>query len=403
MSLTVAVAIPLVTAFIGWVTNWAAVKMIFEPAEFIGIGPIGWRGVIHRLAPKLARDIAATTSTVLRPSDLLARFDPSELRSMLDDRLDPALAVVVADAADALRPGLWDDLAPEARAMVLDQVRSQVHAGAEELVDQLRDEVDELVELEPLIVTALTGENTATLARLTQEIGGRELRFIELYGGAFGFLVGLVQLGAINVLGQWWLMPLVGVLTGLATNWLAIQMIFRPLERVQLVGPLGYQGMFPARQAEISADYGRIAADEVFTPSNVLRLVMAGPTGMRIVMLVLETLQRRLEAASPLLEAISGATVDDATRARLQAGLVARASDPALIDPGLRDEVEAHVAEQMSVATTIEDRLASMPKDQFERLLRGVFEEDEIILVVIGGALGGVVGLLQAALVVGLG
>ena len=36
-------------------------------------------------------------------------------------------------------------------------------------------------------------------------------------------------------------------------------------------------------------------------------------------------------------------------------------------------------------------------------MLRGIFEEDEVILVVIGGALGGAVGALQGAIVLAAG
>lgn len=399
MALTTIVAIPLITAFIGWFTNWAAIKMIFEPARFVGIGPIGWQGVVHRLAPKLAREIAATTSSVLTPADMLERLDASEVRALLGDRLDPALESVVADAAEVLRPGLWSEMAPEARQMVLEQVRNEVHAGADSLIGAVRADADELIALEPLIITALTGENTNTLARLTQEVGGKELRFIVLYGGVFGFLVGLVQLGALGIFGQWWLMPLVGLATGVGTNWLAIQMIFRPLERRRIVGPLHYQGMFPARQAEISADYGRIAALEVFTPENLLRLLVQGPTGARIVTMVLETVQERLRASEPLVAAITGQRLDADTVARLQVALLASVSDPSLIDAHVRQELQDHVAEQMAVADTVKDRLASLSKERFERLLRGIFEEDEVILIVIGGALGTAVGLLQAAIV----
>lgn len=40
-----------------------------------------------------------------------------------------------------------------------------------------------------------------------------------------------------------------------------------------------------------------------------------------------------------------------------------------------------------------------MSKPEFERLLRGIFEEDELTLIVIGGVLGGLVGLIQAGIV----
>ncbi|MCP5066137.1 MAG: hypothetical protein GY946_06165 [bacterium] len=43
--------IPLVSAFIGWFTNWIAVKAMLYPVEFAGIPPLlGWQGVIPKNA-----------------------------------------------------------------------------------------------------------------------------------------------------------------------------------------------------------------------------------------------------------------------------------------------------------------------------------------------------------------
>ena len=50
--------VPLVTAFVGWVTNWAAVKMIFHPEKFVGVGPLGWQGILPRQAHKFATGVA---------------------------------------------------------------------------------------------------------------------------------------------------------------------------------------------------------------------------------------------------------------------------------------------------------------------------------------------------------
>src|SRR3546814_10208644 len=72
-------------------------------------------------------------------------------------------------------------------------------------------------------------------------------------------------------------MPIVGAIVGLGTNWLAIQMIFRPLEPRRYFGLVTYQGMFPKRQAEIAHDYGRIAGHEVLTPANLIDHVSTNP------------------------------------------------------------------------------------------------------------------------------
>ena len=41
--------IPLIAGFIGWFTNWLAVKATLYPIEFVGIPPLlGWQGVIPK-------------------------------------------------------------------------------------------------------------------------------------------------------------------------------------------------------------------------------------------------------------------------------------------------------------------------------------------------------------------
>ena len=68
------------------------------------------------------------------------------------------------------------------------------------------------------------------------------------------------------------------------------------------------------------------------------------------------------------------------------------------LTPKLRPEIEAVLERQLDIRNTVETRLAALSKPDFERLLRGVFEQDELTLIIVGGVLGGAVGALQAAL-----
>jgi hypothetical protein len=47
---------------------------------------------------------------------------------------------------------------------------------------------------------------------------------------------------------------------------------------------------------------------------------------------------------------------------------------------------------------TIRGRLQALSKSEFERVLRGIFEEDEFLLVLLGGVLGATIGLIQAVI-----
>src|SRR3546814_15743039 len=85
-TLVLFLTVPLITAFIGYITNWAAVKMVFHPRQPWGVGPLKWQGIVYRLSPKFAAETAPTTGPVLSPEDLVARLDAPGLAQRLVDR-----------------------------------------------------------------------------------------------------------------------------------------------------------------------------------------------------------------------------------------------------------------------------------------------------------------------------
>ncbi len=396
---SVLILVPLITAFIGWVTNWAAVKMIFLPRHFVGVGRFGWQGVVPARNEQFANDVADNVGEVISVRDLADRLDPVEMEKELSGRLDEELPALVGEVLELLKPGVFSEMVPAARAMVITQVRSEVSATAADLFDDVRQISDESLDLKALVKDLLSGENADRLGELFARMGRKELRFIVYYGGIFGLLIGIVQALLFGVLGQWWVIPIVGAIVGLGTNWLALKMIFRPLEPRRYLGFIPYQGMFPKRQPEIAREYGEVAAEEIFTPANLLRVLLEGEAGARIAVVVT---MRVTEAIDANLAAVSMLTSTEVSMARVrevQLLLVERVGGQL---PQLRREIEEIVAKRLAVAELVETRIAEMPKVDFERLLRGIFEEDEWILIVIGGVLGGLVGLLQAAIVLAM-
>ncbi|HSP03456.1 MAG TPA: DUF445 family protein, partial [Acidimicrobiales bacterium] len=336
----VLVAVPLVTAFIGYITNWAAVRMIFQPEEFVGFWKIGWQGVLPSKADTFAADVAANVGAVLSPAELAERLDPAEMEALFADRLDDELPVIVRDVAEMLAPGTWDQMAPEAQQMVITQIKTEGRQVAQEIFDDLQGISHELLDLEQLVFDLLSGPNVKRLVRLFQEIGGKELKAIVRFGGYFGFVIGCFQALSFSVFDQWWLMPLVGGIVGLGTNWLALQMIFRPIEPKRYAGLVTYQGMFPSRQEEIAQDYGRITAREILTPANLLRLVTEGEAGTRIAQVVLTKVSERVDAARPMVEMLTQTEVTDAQLASVKMMVVGRVTESV---PEIQPEIEAYL------------------------------------------------------------
>jgi uncharacterized membrane protein YheB (UPF0754 family) len=387
--------VPAVAAFVGWGTNWLAVKMIFYPERFVGVGPIGWQGILPKNAEKFAQGVATTITTrLISAREMADRLDPAEMERLFEDTLDAQALEMVEEAAELIRPGAWRELPEPVRQTIVSEVRARARQITRELFHELRGISDEVLDLKKLIVSTLSGANTGRLSALFQRIGAKELFFIEWSGGLFGLAIGLLQATAYTALDRWWLMPAVGAIVGTVTNWLGIQMIFRPQERRRFFGLFSYQGMFAARQADIARDYGRTTADEVLTPKNLIRLVSEGEAGQRIARLVGDTVARRIEEEWSKVKAMVPIELGPETLAEIQRRVGERIVRTI---PQVQPELEAYLERKLDIARTIEGKLASLPKAEFERVLRGLFEEDEIVLIAIGGFLGAGVGVLQAA------
>src|SRR3546814_19716717 len=89
------------------------------------------------------------------------------------------------------------------------------------------------------------------------ECGKSEFTFIERSGFYLGFAFGLAQAVGWWYYKAWWLLPLCGFVVGYATNAIALNVIFEPVEPVNICG-FKVQGIFLTRQKEVSVVFARL-------------------------------------------------------------------------------------------------------------------------------------------------
>ena len=89
--------IPVISAFVGWWTNFLAVKMMFYPIEFVGIKPIfGWQGLIPAKRQKMAEiSVDLVLGKLLSVEDIVSRIEPDKLTEVIERRLNQVLIRVV--------------------------------------------------------------------------------------------------------------------------------------------------------------------------------------------------------------------------------------------------------------------------------------------------------------------
>jgi uncharacterized membrane protein YheB (UPF0754 family) len=395
-----------VGSIIGYSTKWTSAWLMFNPPKYVGVAPFGWQGVVQRRSPKFAVGVAEMLEGIAPVEEVTDRIQSDEFASVMIESLGPLIEELTPNMINVLQDGLWDSAAPEARTMLHTILMQEARGALVEIIDSAKPLLSDAVDLKPMVVDMLSGENAERLARLVKTIAAHELRTVIRYGAVVGFFVGLAEAGIYLTFGRWWLLPAVGAIDGLVNNWMGIQMIFRPLQPRKYLGLFRYQGLFPARQAEIAHDYGQMIANEVLTPRLLVEDLSRSDSANELLVIVRDVLDRRL--ANQLLAFGPMLGVEPTEEMRIRAVDVAMKSlgaDGNQLLPALGDfpAVEAYLNRRLAIAETIESKLAEMSKAEFETIVRGIFEEDEKTLIGVGGVLGVAIGSLQAAIVLGLG
>lgn len=397
--LSILIFLPTVGAIIGWVCKWVAIRMLFAPSQYVGIGPIGWQGVVQRRAPKFAAGVADTVATAgISVDKLVEKVDGAAVADHFGPILDAEAEKLLETIVETVKPGGWAEFAGPAREQMAEQLGSEGRRVGAVLVDELRPHLVETIDVKKLVVKRLSGENADHLAALFQRIARHELRIVIYYGAVLGFFIGLVEVGFYAWLEKWWLLPIVGAIDGVVNNWLAIQMIFRPYEKKRYFGVFPFQGLFPARQHDISGEYGHMMANDVLSPKDVFQAVVESD-GRKLGAKAVEIVEREMGMMIMMIPMLLGVEMTPEVKSRVIDKLVEHLPGLAMAH---EDRVNDFLRERLAIEQTLTEKLRAMSKPEFESVLRGIFEEDEWILVSLGGLLGGLIGLLQGALVLAL-
>lgn len=388
--------IPFISALAGWGTNWLAIKMTFYPLDYIGRFPFGWQGVVPSRTRKFASGMVDTTiGRIGGLPAIVDAVDMDEVKAYFLDAATPMIAEAVHGLMREQKRVMWENLPAPTKKLVFDIVELELRAGIDSLATDLHDHVERLLDLRELVVTKCE-ENPDLLNQMVFACAQKELSFLIRSGALFGFGFGVVQALVWFFLPQWWVLPFFGFLVGTMTNWIAIQLIFTPLEP-KAIGPFVVQGLFLKRQKEIAAEYSRMFTEEVLTVQEVVRTLTHGERSDRTLAMLRTHISRIMEH-NLIVQLVTQAAMGPEGYADLKDAALEKAIQ---YTEELAEDTSFNREQAKAVQAMLKDRLTSQPPREFQDLVRPIFHDDEWILVAIGGALGALVGWGQLVLLFG--
>lgn len=188
-----------------------------------------------------------------------------------------------------------------------------------------------------------------------------------------------------------WVLPVAGFIVGWFTNFIALKLIFKPLEPKNICG-YKLHGIFLRRQKEVSEVFARVVCTEIVHVKAIFEDIFAGPlSGNFYAMLRAHTLvftDKMLAELKPLAIAAMGANKFDA----MKEAIAQKVLDEI---PNIIDHSYEYTTEALGIETEMRTKMEALGSSEFEGVLHPAFEEDEIQLIILGGILGAIVGVIQ--------
>jgi len=385
-------SIPLISAFVGWSTNFLALKMMFYPMEFVGIRPIfGWQGLIPAKRKEMA-EIAAelVLGKLLNAKELAAKIDAKELTKVMERRLKQVLRKIVDEVMRESAPSVWAAMPVHGKNLVYARVEADIPNIVNNMVDDFKYNVEEIVDIKELVVTKLI-ESPEIINEIFLKSGEKEFPFVEHSGFIFGLLFGFPTMLIWMYFPEWWVLPLGGLLVGYLTNWLALKVIFEPKHPTKVMG-ITFQGMFLKRQDEVSRVYSEVIEEKLVTSENILKTALYGSGSGQLLELielhVNDAIDRYVAFAQPYFTLGVGTETYYKMRDM---------SSKHIFDNSERYMPYAfdYIKSTLNIADELSARMKKLSPEEFEGVLRPAYEADEWKLILTGSLLGMGAGFLQ--------
>jgi uncharacterized membrane protein YheB (UPF0754 family) len=188
------VAAPVICAFIGWLTNYLAVKMLFHPRKPIRIFSLTIQGIFPKRKKALASNLAMMVQdNLISHKDVAAVIDSPEFAATFKEMIQEGLETFVREKLVGIHPMVGMFLNDETMEKIRNLLAGQLDEVVPPLLKRGAAEVEDRFDVARLVREKVEGFSMDQLELLLVSIMQKEFRFIELVGAVLGFVIGIFQ------------------------------------------------------------------------------------------------------------------------------------------------------------------------------------------------------------------
>ncbi len=188
------IIIPLISAFIGWVTNWVAIKMLFHPRKPKKVLGITFHGIFPKRQQQFAEKLGRLVSAEFLSFDDIEEkiSNPENLKKimpMIENHIDDFLRNRLSTEMPVISMFIGDKTISKLKESFMKEIEILFPQVMKQYAANLKDELD----LEQIVIQKVSGFSSDKLEEVLLQIMSKEFRFVEIIGAVIGFIIGVVQ------------------------------------------------------------------------------------------------------------------------------------------------------------------------------------------------------------------
>lgn len=188
------ITIPVISAFIGWFTNWIAIKMLFHPREPRKILGITFQGIFPKRQQQFAMKLGKLVSNeLLSFSEIEEKIsnpgNVEKLLPILENHIDIFLKEKLVTEIPMIGMLIGEKTISQVKGVFMKELEELFPILMKQYMTTLENELN----LEKIVIEKVGKFSSDKLEDILNQIMSTEFRFVEIIGAVLGFIIGLIQ------------------------------------------------------------------------------------------------------------------------------------------------------------------------------------------------------------------
>ena len=187
--------LPFIAAFIGWFTNYIAVKMLFHPRKPVKILGITLQGIFPKRQTQFAQKLGTLVSNELISFDEIANKinTPNTTKQALpiiEQHIDHFIQHKLKEEIPLLSMFITEKSIASIKQSMVREIENMFPTLIQKMVEGIKNDLD----IEKIVIEKVNNFSSDKLEQILFSIMKKEFRFIEIIGAVLGFVIGLLQI-----------------------------------------------------------------------------------------------------------------------------------------------------------------------------------------------------------------